>query len=407
MSNSNYSDLFTRAVHADLAGTDATAYRALCVPIAQTVTFARSAIGEQGGFAYSRVSNPTVDALERALGSLEEAPPAVCFDSGLASEITLFLTLLSAGDHVVVSDVVYGGTTRLLEQVLSRFQVKTTFVDCTDPDALDAAITDRTKFVFVETPANPTLKLLDVARVARVTKARGVLLCVDNTFLTAAILRPLDLGADLSLYSTTKYIEGHNGALGGAIVSRNTALLERIRFLRKCLGTIQSPLSAYLTLRGIKTLPLRLQRACASALVVARGLEGRPGISKVHYPGLESFPQYELARAQHGTQHGGILAFEVRGGLEVAREVVSRLKLCTLAENLGATETLVTHSASMTHADVPKADRERAGIRDGLIRVSLGLEDPNDVLADLTNAIDAALQLRRVPESTAREVAGV
>lgn len=403
-SGSIETDIFTLAVHADAATQDTSTHRALCPPIAQTVTFARGSIDQAGGHAYSRVSNPTVDALERALGALEGAPPSVCFDSGLAAETTLFLALLSSGDHVVLSDVVYGGTTRLVRQVLSRFGVRASFVDCTDLAALEGAIAEDTKLVFVETPANPTLKLLDIAAVARITRAKRVPLCVDNTFLTAAIVRPLELGADLSLYSTTKYIEGHNGALGGAIVSRDSLLLEKLRFHRKCFGTIQSPLSAYLTLRGIKTLPLRLERACESAAVVAAELCRHPAVAKVHYPGLPNFPQRELALRQHGGKHGGILAFEVAGGLEVAKRVVSNLELCTLAENLGATETLVTHSASMTHADVPRELRLASGIEDGLIRVSLGLERPQDVASDILRALERATAAQN---ARVREVAGV
>jgi cystathionine beta-lyase/cystathionine gamma-synthase len=397
-------DLFTLAVHADAATSDVTTSRALCPPIAQSVTFARDSLDQAGGHAYSRVSNPTVDALERALGALERAPHAVCFDSGLSAELTLFLALLSQGDHVVLSRVVYGGTTRLVRQVLARFGVSATFVECTDLDALRAAISPATKLVFVETPANPTLDLLDIAAVAGVTRAARVPLCVDNTFLTAALQRPLELGADLSLYSTTKYIEGHNGALGGAIVSHDAALLDRLRFHRKCFGTIQSPLNAYLTLRGIKTLPLRLERASRSAQWVAESLSSNPAVERVFYPGLDSFPQRELAERQHRGAHGGVIAFEVRGGLDAARRVASSLRLCTLAENLGATETLVTHSASMTHADVPREQRIASGITDGLIRVSLGLEDPRDVLADLEAAL-STLAVSRSP--IAREVLGV
>lgn len=402
--SSSFADSFTRAVHGDPARSRESNYGALCPPIAQSVTFARPGIGVAGGYSYSRVSNPTVDALESALGALENAPPAVCFDSGLSAETTLFLALLEQGTRIVLSDVVYGGTTRLLRQILGRFGVETVLVDCTDLAAVERSLDDRTRLFFVETPANPTLKLLDIDAVARIAKRKRVPLCVDNTFLTGVIQRPLDLGADLSLYSTTKYIEGHNGALGGAIVSRDEKLLERLRFLRKCLGTIQTPLSAYLTLRGIKTLPLRLERASSSALEVARALKRNRGVLHVNYPGLPDSPQHALATSQHGGIHGGVLSFEVAGGKERAQRVIENLRLLILAENLGATESLVTHSATMTHADVPADERARLGISDGLIRVSLGLEDPRDVIGDLEQALDAAE--RNASSRLVKEVCG-
>jgi cystathionine beta-lyase/cystathionine gamma-synthase len=260
-------------------------------------------------------------------------------------------------------------------------------VDTSSPDAVAAAITPATRLVFVETPGNPTLKLTDVAAVAEICRQRGVPLAVDNTFLTAALLRPLELGAQISLYSTTKYVEGHNATVGGAIVTRDEALLERLRLVRKSIGCIQSPFEAWLTLRGLKTLPLRMRQHSANALQVARWLESRPEVSRVLYPGLDSFPQAALARRLHGDQHGGMLSFEVKGGVEAGVTVMNHLELCSLAESLGAVETLVTHPVTMTHGDVPKEQREAAGITDGLIRLSVGLEDPADLIADLGGAL--------------------
>jgi cystathionine beta-lyase/cystathionine gamma-synthase len=375
----------TRAIHGGL-GPDPTT-GAILTPIVQSTTYVHEAIGVHKGHTYSRASNPTVSALEACLGSLEDAPPGVCFGTGLAAETTLFLSLLKSGDHAVISDVVYGGTVRLFQQILSGLGIRSSFVDTASPDAVAAAITPQTRLVFVETPGNPTLKLTDVAAVAAVCRQAGVPLAVDNTFMTAALLRPLDLGAQMSLYSTTKYVEGHNATVGGAIVTKDETLLERLRLIRKSIGCIQSPFEAWLTLRGLKTLPVRMKQHSANALEVARWLESRPEVSRVLYPGLDSFPQAELARRLHGTQHGGMLSFEVKGGLEGGVTVMNHLELCSLAESLGAVETLVTHPVTMTHGDVPREQREAAGITDGLIRLSVGLEDPEDLIADLEGAL--------------------
>lgn len=366
---------------------------ALTTPIVQNTTFVQHGVGNHKGHAYSRVSNPTVDALERALGALEAAPPAVAYSSGLSATSSLFLALLKAGDEVLISDVVYGGTTRLLQQILSGLGVSARFVDTSDALQVQQAISARTRLVFVETPANPTLKLTDIEAVAAVTRAAGVRLVVDNTFLTAVLQRPLDLGADVSLYSTTKFIEGHGSTVGGALVSRDPELLERLRFVRKSLGTIQSPFEAWLTLRGIKTLWLRLREQSRAALTLAHYLESHPAIERVYYPGLRDHPQAELARRQHRARgsdqplHGGILSFEVRGGVEAAQRFVERVRLITLAENCGSVDSLLTHSASMTHADVPREQRLASGISDGLVRLSVGLEDPLDLIADLDRAL--------------------
>jgi cystathionine beta-lyase/cystathionine gamma-synthase len=243
--------------------------------------------------------------------------------------------------------------------------------------------------VFIETPANPTLKLTDVAAIAAITRPAGLLLVVDNTFLTPLLLRPLDLGADITLLSTTKYIEGHNATVGGSIASRDERILDRLRLIRKTLGSIQSPHEAWLTARGIKTLPLRMQQHSRAAQVVAEWLEQHPDVSRVHYPGLASFPQRELAERQHGLQ-GGMLSFELKQGAEAGIALMNAVRLCVLAENLGAAESLITHPVSMTHGDVPRQMRERIGITDGLVRLSVGLEDPRDIIADLSQALDVA-----------------
>ena len=376
----------TTAVRGGLAPDPATG--AVLTPIYQSTTYHQEAVGVHKGFTYSRAANPTVSALEAALGALEDTPPAVCFATGMAAISTLLLAILKSGDHVVVSDVVYGGTVRLFQQVLNNFGVAASFVDTSDPKQVAQAIQPNTRLVFIETPANPTLKLTEIAAVAEAAHRAGVKLAVDNTFLTPVAQRPLELGADVTLLSTTKYIEGHNSTVGGSIATRDEALLERLRLVRKTLGCIQSPQEAWLTLRGLKTLPLRLQQHSANAQRVAEWLEQHPKVARVHYPGLASFPQFALAQQQQALP-GGMLAFELKGGAEAGIQLMNTVRLCLLAENLGAVETLITHPVSMTHGDVPREIRERTGISDGLVRLSVGLENPADIIADLDSALAA------------------
>ena len=376
---------WTRAIHGGLEPDPVTG--AILTPIHQTTTYVQDAIGIDRGHTYSRASNPTVSALERAIGALEDAG-AIAFRTGMAATTTLLLSELSAGDHVVVSDVVYGGTVRLIREVLARLGVTASFVDTSDAAGVAGALRPETRLVFVETPANPTLKLSDIQAISEITRDAGIPLAVDNTFLTAVLQPALDLGADVAVYSTTKYIEGHNATVGGAITSRDTTLLARLARARKTLGGIQAPQDAWLTLRGLKTLPLRLQRHTENATIVARWLDADPRIARVHFPGLPSFPQYELAQRQH-VAHGGLIAFEVRGGTPAALAALNAFELCALAESLGAVETLVTHPVTMTHGDVPREQREAAGITDGLIRLSVGLEHPGDIIADIDRALDA------------------
>jgi cystathionine beta-lyase/cystathionine gamma-synthase len=370
---------------------------AVLTPIYQSTTYHQQAVGVHKGFTYSRAANPTVSALEAALGALEDTPPAVCFATGMAAISSLFLAILKSDDHVVVSDVVYGGTVRLFQQILTNFGVQASFVDTSNPQAVAEAIRPNTKLVFIETPANPTLKLTDIAAVAKVTHAAGIRLAVDNTFLTPVLQRPLDLGADITLLSTTKYIEGHNSTVGGSIATRDEALLERLRLVRKTLGCIQSPQESWLTLRGLKTLPLRLQQHSTNAQKVAEWLERHPKIASVHFPGLASFPQFALAQNQQSLP-GGMLAFELKGGAEAGIQLMNTVRLCLLAENLGAVETLITHPVSMTHGDVPCDIRERTGITDGLVRLSVGLENSADIIADLETAL-AAIEVTESKEA--------
>ncbi|MHC4991888.1 MAG: trans-sulfuration enzyme family protein [Planctomycetota bacterium] len=379
--------LGTRAIHGGLAPDPVTG--AILTPIHQSTTFVQEAIGVSTGYTYTRTGNPTVAALERNLGTLEDALPAVCFSTGMAALTGLLLACLRQGDRVVVGDVVYGGTVRLLEQVFGRLGVHTSFVDLADPLGPGPDAFADARLVIVETPANPTLKLTDIERMAERAREAGALLAVDNTFLTAALQRPLDLGADVSVYSTTKFVEGHNATVGGALITRHEQLHEQLRFIQNAAGCPQSPFEAWLTLRGVKTLPIRMQEHSRRALEVARHLETHPGVARVHHPDLDSFPQRELARRQQ-VAGGGVVALELTGGVDAAKSLVERVRLCRLAENLGAVETLVTHPATMTHADVPPAHRRAVGITDGLVRLSVGLEDPEDIVADLEQALEHA-----------------
>lgn len=378
--------LATLALHAGTAPDPVTG--AILTPIYQSTTYVQEAVGRDKGYTYTRSGNPTVTALERRLAALEGAEHCTCYGTGLGATTALALALLNGGERAVLGDVVYGGTVRLFQQVLSRFGVESDFVDMTDPATLEAAFRRPAKLVFLETPANPTLKLTDIALVAGYAHEAGAVVVVDNTLQTPALQLPLNLGADVILHSTTKFIEGHNATVGGALITRDAGLHEKLAYVRNAIGAIQSPFHAWLTLQGVKTLPLRMERHAANALKVARFLEGHPRVTRILYPGLESFPQYELARRQQ-VSGGALLAFEVEGGVEAGIRVMNAVRVCSLAENLGAAETIVTHPASMTHAAVPVELRTATGITDGLIRVSVGLENPDDIIEDLRRALEA------------------
>jgi cystathionine beta-lyase/cystathionine gamma-synthase len=371
----------------------------------QATAFAQASLGSPQAHTYSRASNPTVASLEVALAALDGAAGAACFASGMAAVATVVLATVPAGEAVVASDVVYGGTARLLEQLLGPLGIGVRFADTSDLHALSAALAGGAKLVFLETPANPTLKLSDIAGAARLAHAAGALLAVDNTFLTPLLQQPLALGADVAVYSTTKHLEGHNGAVGGAVTARDEALLERLRFARKTLGNIQTPFNAWLTLRGLETLPLRLRAHARSAAEIATYLAAHPAVVRTAYPGLAAGAQATLASEQHrdrdngASLHGGVVAFELADAAAAA-SFCAALQLCTPAESLGATRTLVTHPATMTHGDVPVERRRATGISDGLLRISVGLEDVRDIIRDIDQALRAAA---REP----REVANV
>jgi cystathionine beta-lyase/cystathionine gamma-synthase len=363
--------------------------RSILFPLYQTSTFVHDAVGVDKGFSYSRVSNPTVDALEKVLGVIEGTPPAVCFRTGMAAITTLLLSVLKAGDHAVISEVVYGGTRRLFREVLGNLGINASFVDTSDTANVEAAITPATRIVLIETPGNPTLKLTDIEAISRIAKRHSILFAVDNTFLTPILQKPLELGADISILSTTKYIDGHNATVGGSIATHDEKLLERIRLVRKTAGTTQAPFEAWLTLQGIKTLPARLKLQCEGASLIARWLEKHPAVEYAYYPGLGSFAQKALAEKQQRAP-GAIIAFELKGGVEAAIRALNSVQICSLAESLGGLETLITHPSSTTHADVDPELRRRLGITDGLVRLSVGLEAPEDIIADLKQAFAAA-----------------
>ena len=376
----------TRQIHAGVTPDPVTG--SILTPIYQTTTYVQESVDRylSKGYSYSRSGNPTVRALERKLTDLEGGADTACFATGMAAVNAIYMALLNAGDHVVVSDVAYGGTYRLSTKVYSRFGVEFTFADTSRTEEVEKAIRPNTKLVLIETPANPTLKCTDLAAVSKITRARKIVHAVDNTFLTPYYQRPLELGADLIVHSTTKYMDGHNATVGGAVVSSTKELDEKIRFIQNSTGTIMSPQVAWLTLQGCKTLSIRMDRQCANALAIARFLEKHPKVAKVMYPGLESFPQHELSRRQ-ATGFGAMLWFEVEGGVQAGKRIMDTVKLCTLAENLGSVETLITHPVTMTHSAVEPAERARVGITDGLVRVSVGLEDVEDLIADLETAL--------------------
>lgn len=384
----------TLAIHAGRRPDPVTG--AILTPVYQSTTYVQAAVGLHKGHTYSRASNPTVSVLEEAVAALEGVRFGTATATGLAAITVLAQSVLNAGEHAVLSEVVYGGTVRLFRQVLSRFGVEASFVDTSDPAAVAAAIRPNTRLVFVETPANPTLKLSDLGgvgdavRAARRRFGSDIVYAVDNTFLTPVLQRPVEFGADVVVHSTTKYIDGHNACVGGVLVTDDERLHGSFQEVRKTLGCIQAPWDAWLTLHGLKTLPLRIREHSQRALAVAQWLERHPRVARVSYPGLASFAQQALAERQHQGGHGGIVSFEVKGGTDAGVAVLNRVKLIKLAESLGAVESLVTHPPTMTHGSIPRAERERLGISEGLVRLSVGLEDVDDLLADLDQALWAS-----------------
>jgi cystathionine beta-lyase/cystathionine gamma-synthase len=353
-----------------------------------STTFRQPEPGKPLQFDYSRSGNPTRAALEACLVALERAKFGFAFASGCAAANTI-LSTLSPGAHVVCGDDVYGGTYRLLTRVLAPLGIRTTFVDQTNAAEFEAAITPDTRLCWLESPSNPLLKLADIARLAEVAHRRSTPLLVDNTFASPLLQQPLELGADIVLHSATKYLNGHSDVVGGALLLRDPELAERIRFLQNAMGAVPSPFDCYLVLRGLKTLPVRMQQHCRSAVELAQRLEEHPLVERVHYPGLSSHPQHELSRRQMRGP-GGMLSMVVRGGEPAARRFLQALRWFALAESLGGVESLAEHPALMTHASIPKQVRESIGIGDGLVRLSVGLEHVEDLWSDLADALKAS-----------------
>jgi cystathionine gamma-lyase len=359
---------------------------AVMTPIVLASTFAQESPGKHKGYEYSRSGNPTRNALEACLAALEGGEHGFAFASGLAATTTMLMTL-SPGDHVVCGDDVYGGTFRLLDQVIQPFGISQSYVDMSDPKAVADAMRPETKMVWMETPTNPLLKIFDIRGAAEVAKGADVPLVVDNTFATPMLQRPLDLGATAVVHSTTKYLNGHSDVVGGAIVTSHEALGERLRFLQNALGAVPSPFDCYMVLRGLKTLGARIRTHVRSATTLAERLSEHPAIERVVYPGLPSHPGHELAKRQMSGA-GGMITVFVKGGLEPARRMLERLELFTCAESLGGVESLAEHPAIMTHASIPREQRDALGISDGLVRLSVGLEDLEDLWGDLQHALE-------------------
>jgi cystathionine gamma-lyase len=376
--------LGTRAIHAGQHPDPSTG--AIMTPIYATSTYVQSSPGQHQGYEYSRTQNPTRMAYERCVADLEGGVAGFAFGSGLGGASTV-LDLLDSGDHVIAMDDLYGGTYRLFERVRRRSAgLDFTFIDLNDTAALKASLKPNTKMIWAETPTNPMLKLVDLAKLSAFAKKHGLILVVDNTFCSPMLQRPIEYGADLVLHSATKYLNGHSDMVGGIVVAANQEMAERMGFLQNSVGAVAGPFDSFLAMRGLKTLHLRMQAHCASALDIARWLEKHPAIEKVIYPGLKSHPQHALARRQMDG-FGGIISAEVKGGIRAARKMLERCELFALAESLGGVESLIEHPGIMTHASIPPATRKRLGISDGLIRLSVGVEDVEDLRAELARAL--------------------
>ena len=376
----------TKQVHAGVTPDPTTG--AILTPIHQSTTFIQESVDEYmaKGYSYSRAGNPTVRALEEKLIVLEGGVDATAYGSGMAATVAVFLGLLRAGDHVVIGDVVYGGTYRFADQFLTRFGVDVSFVDASDPAAVAASVRPSTRLVVTETPANPTLKLTDLRAISDICSGAGILHVTDNTFLTPYYQQPFELGVNIVIHSTTKFLDGHNATIGGVVVVDNAELQEKVAFARIAAGLVMSPMVAWLTLQGIKTLSQRMDAQSENAIAIAEWLQGHPKVDYVNYPGLPAHPQHDLAKKQ-ATGFGAMVCFEVHGGLETGKKLMDAVELWSLAENLGSVESLITHPVTMTHTAMPEKERTAAGITDGLVRLSVGLEDVEDLIADLDSAL--------------------
>ncbi|MFC4220843.1 cystathionine gamma-synthase [Flagellimonas marina] len=362
------------------------AYGAVMPPIYQTSTYAQTTPGGHKGFEYSRSANPTRTALENALASIESGTYGLAFASGL-SAIDAVIKLLQPGDEVVSTNDLYGGSYRLFKQIFEKYGIKFHFIGMQDMDAIEAHINSKTKLIWVETPTNPMMNIIDIKAASALAKKHKLLLAVDNTFATPYLQRPLELGADIVMHSATKYLGGHSDIVVGALVVKDKELADKLYFIQNASGAVCGPMDSFLTLRGIKTLHVRMQRHCENGEAIANYLDKHPKIEKVYWPGFESHPNHDIAKSQMGG-FGGMISFVPKGSsYEEAIKIVEKLKVFTLAESLGGVESLAGHPASMTHASIPKEEREKSGVVDALIRLSVGIEDANDLIADLERAI--------------------
>ncbi len=373
----------TLAVHAGIRPDPSTG--AILPPIFQTATYVLDEVGKGKGYDYTRASNPTRTVLEANIAALEGGKHGVAYASGM-SAVDAVMKFFNPGDHIVCSDDVYGGVSRLYNMILSRYGLEFTYADTSFPDKVEKAVKKNTKMVWVETPTNPLLKVTDLDAISKICRKKKILFGIDNTFATPYLLRPMEYGADIVLHSTTKYISGHNQIIGGAVVVNDDKMYEQLRFIQKSLGAVPSPFDCWLTLLGVKTLALRMERHCSNGMKVATFLENHPKVKRVMYPGLKSHPQHSIAKAQM-KGFSGMVTCELKGTIQSGIKLMNNVKLCALAESLGAVETMVTHPASMTHASVPKEVREARGLTDGIVRFSVGIENPDDILADIEQAL--------------------
>jgi len=380
----------TKALH---EGQEPEQWKSMAVvpPISMSSTFKQKAPGEHSGYEYSRAGNPTRDCTEKCIAALENGKHCMLFSSGLQATTTI-THLLNAGDHIVAMNDLYGGTNRFFRKVASRMNIECSFVDATDPSKVQAAIKDNTKMIWIETPTNPLMQIVDIAAVCKIAKQYpNIFTVVDNTFTTSYFQRPLELGADCVMHSLTKYMNGHSDVVMGAIITSNDAINERMRFLQNAMGGVPSPFDCFLVNRGLKTLAVRMKEHQKNGLAVAKFLEASPLVEKVLHPGLPSHPQHEVAKKQM-RGFSGMVTFYIKGGLEEASKFLTSLKVFTLAESLGGFESLAEHPAIMTHASIAKEEREALGIHDNLIRLSVGIEDEEDLIADLKHSLECAVQ---------------
>ena len=359
---------------------------AILPPLYQTATYVLEEVGKDKGFDYTRSSNPTRQVMEEILAVLDGGKFGIAFASGM-SAVDSCMKLLKAGDHVICSDDVYGGVSRHFNQILVNYDLHFTYVDSSNAANIENAIQSNTKLIWIETPTNPLLKITDLEAVGNIAKKHNILFGVDSTFATPVFLRPLEFGADLVMHSTTKYLSGHNQLIGGVVITNREDLFDQLKFVQKTIGAVPSPFDCWLTILGIKTLDLRMKKHDSNAQTVAEYLEAHPKILSVTYPGLPSHPAHETAKKQM-SGFSGMISFELTGGIPAGKIVMNSVKLAKLAESLGSVETMITHPATMTHADVPKDEREARGLTDGLVRLSVGIENPDDIIADLGQALN-------------------